>query len=180
MADEVKVKAATLRLMKGDITDIEVESFVYYARNDLVLGSGFGNAISMRGGPSIQEELEQHGTVETTRAVVTGAGEMKARHIVHAVGPKFQEQDLEAKMKSTIRNALAAAAETGIRQIAFPPMGAGFYGVPLALSAELTLGTLIDCLSNPKDTSIEDVIVCLLDNREYRVFREQLNALQKT
>ncbi len=177
MADEVKVGGATLRLVKGDITDLEVEACVYYARNDLLLGSGFGNAISMRGGPSVQEELKQHGTVDTTRSLVTGAGEMKARYIVHAVGPKFREEGLEEKMVETIRNALRAAGEKGIRQIAFPPMGAGFYGVPLAVSAELTLGTLVDSLSG--DTNFEDVLVCLLDNREYRAFHEQLNALQK-
>lgn len=174
MADEMKVGKSTLRLVKGDITDMEVESFVYYARNDLVLGSGFGNAISMRGGPSVQEELKTHGTLETTRAVVTKAGEMKAGSIIHAVGPKFQEPDIEKKMRDTVINALKAADEKGFRQVAFPPMGAGFYGVPLVLSAELTLEPIIEYLDN--ETSIDDVIVCLLDNREYTVFQEQLNA----
>jgi len=175
MADELKVNNGSLRLAKGDITDMEIEAFVYYAQHDLVLGSGFGTAISIRGGPAVQEELSRLGPLETTEVVISAAGEMKAGHIIHAVGPRFQEEDLENKLKTTVLNCLKAADEKGIKAVAFPPMGAGFYGVPLDVSAKVTLGTIREYLAG--DTSINDVVVCLFDNREYQPFQKQLASM---
>ena len=83
MTDEISVNNSVLRLAKTDIADMEVESFVYYAQHDLALGSGFGTAISVRGGPSVQKELDALGPLRTTDVVVSGAGEMKAGHIIH-------------------------------------------------------------------------------------------------
>jgi O-acetyl-ADP-ribose deacetylase (regulator of RNase III) len=102
MPDELKVNKSIIRLIKTDITDLEIDSFVYYAQHDLALGSGFGTSISIRGGPSVQEELKKYGSVNTTDVVVTAAGEMKAKQIIHAVGPRFQEEELESKLKATI------------------------------------------------------------------------------
>jgi len=175
MPDELKVKNSALRLLETDITDLEIDSFVYYARHDLALGSGFGTSISIRGGPSVQEELKKLGRIETTEAVITAAGEMKANHIIHAVGPRFQEEDLESKLRATILNVLRLADEKGIKAVAFPPMGAGFYGVPLDVSARITLSTIKEYLSG--ETKVSDVVVCLLDNREYKPFQNQLLAL---
>jgi O-acetyl-ADP-ribose deacetylase (regulator of RNase III) len=176
MPDELRVNSSTLRLVKGDITALEVEAFVYYARADLSLGSGYGNAISMRGGPTIQEELRKLGPLATTGAVVTSAGNMKVRRIIHAVGPKFQEEDLERKLRETVANALKAADAAGIAQVALPAMGAGFYGVPLPLSARVTLSAVIEHFAG--ETGIRDVIVCLLDSREYLLFRKELAAVR--
>ncbi len=175
MPDELKVNKSTLRLMQKDITDLEIDSFVYYAQHDLALGSGFGTSISIRGGPSIQEELKKFGSVNTTDVVVTAAGEMKAKQIIHAVGPRFQEEELESKLKATILNILKAAEDKGIKAIALPAMGAGFYGVPLDLSARVTLGKIKEYLSG--DTKVEDVVVCLNDSREYKQFQIQFSAL---
>ena len=139
MADEMRINNSSLRLMKCDITDLEIESFVFYAQHDLILGSGYGTAISIRGGPSVQEQLKQFGTLNTTDVVLTKAGEMKAKYIIHAVGPRFQEEDIMSKLKITVLNCFKQAEEKGITAIAFPPMGTGFYGVPLDLSAQVTL-----------------------------------------
>ncbi|MEW5796442.1 MAG: macro domain-containing protein [Candidatus Zixiibacteriota bacterium] len=174
-SDTLKIKKTTLRLVKGDITVQAIESFVYYARPDLALGSGFGTAIAQRGGPAVQEELNGLGPLATGDVVITAAGDMKAEYIIHAVGPRFQEEDLEAKLKLTVQNCLVKAEEKGIRAIAFPPMGAGFYGVPLDLSARITLGVIGDYLM--RQTGITDVVVCLFDNREYLPFQKQLAAI---
>ncbi|MFC1564662.1 macro domain-containing protein [candidate division KSB1 bacterium] len=176
MADTLKINNSSLRLMKGDYTDFEIESIVYYAQNDLKLGAGFGNAISMRGGPSIQEELDKNGTMETTEAVVSAAGEMKTNHIIHAVGPKFQEADLEDKLEKTIFNCLKKADENGIKAIAFPPMGCGFYGVPLDVSADIMYKVFNEYLTG--DTGIEEIVICLNDNREFIPFQERLDKIQ--
>jgi len=175
MTDEKKVKDSVIRLMIGDITDIDIECFVYYAQSNLKLGSGFGGAIAVRGGPAIQKELDKLAPIELGGAVISDAGEMKAKHIIHANGPKFQEENLEEKMKKTIINTLKLADEKGIKKIAFPPMGAGFYGVPLDLSAQLTLETIKSYLSN--GSKLEEVVICLLDNRDYKPFQKKLQNL---
>jgi O-acetyl-ADP-ribose deacetylase (regulator of RNase III) len=178
VTSQKRINGATLRLVKCDITDLEVDAFVYYARPDLKLGSGFGTAIAMRGGPSVQEALNEIGPRRLTEAVVTAAGEMKAKFIIHAIGPAFQEEDLDSKLRQTIRNVLKEAEAKGITQIAFPPMGAGFYGVPLADSARITLGTISEYLSH--NSNINDIVICLLDNREYQPFHEELARMPET
>ncbi|MEW5995207.1 MAG: macro domain-containing protein [Candidatus Zixiibacteriota bacterium] len=175
MSESIQIGAKTMRLIKGDLTALEVDAFVYYARHDLQLGSGFGTAISVRGGLGIQEELKQFGALETTQAVVSSAGELNASYIVHAVGPRFQEEDMERKLRATVLNTLKRAEEKDIRAIAFPPMGTGFYGVPLTICAEVMVETIAEYLNG--NTKIEEVIICLLDNREYQPFRDCLAAL---
>ena len=176
--DELKVKSSRLRLVKGDITDLEIDSFVYYAQHNLALGSGYGTAISMRGGPAVQDELNGLGPLQTTEAVVSGAGEMKSKFIIHAVGPRFQEEDIENKLRETVLNSLKRAEERGIEAIAFPAMGTGFYGIPLDVSARVTLTTLKEYLAG--ETKLKDVAVCLLDEREYRPFQAQFSALSQS
>lgn len=177
MSVQLEIKNSTLRLIKVDITDFEIESFVYYAQHDLVLGSGFGGAITVRGGPSIQEELKEHGTLKTTEAVISSAGNMKAQHIIHSVGPRFREENLEEKLKTSILNVLKLAEEKGITAIAFPPMGTGFYGVPLDTSAEITVNTLREYLEG--DTKIKDVAICVNDSREYQPFEKKFAQFSK-
>jgi len=175
MSEEVKVGDSVIRLHLGDIADLEIESFVYYATHDLKLGSGFGTAISVRGGPTVQQELSEMGPLQTTEAVISAAGEMKAEYIIHAVGPRFQEEEIESKLKKTILNALKQAEDKGIKAVAFPAMGTGFYGIPLDISARVTLTTLKAYLAN--GAKIKDVVVCLNDNHEFKPFQSQLAAL---
>lgn len=175
MTEKKQMKNGTLILIKSDITDTELDSFVFYAQDDLKLGSGFGNAIAVRGGPSVRKELEPLEKLKVTEAVATSAGNMKAKFIIHANGPKFQEQDTEQKLKATIENALMCAEDKGVDSIAFPPMGAGFYGVPLDKSVEITVQTLASYLNN--GAKVKNVFVCANDNREYKAFQQQFNNL---
>jgi len=172
MSDHVNVKKSTIRLEKGDITDLQIQSFVYYAQENLQLGSGYGTAISVRGGPSVQDELNKIGKIKTTETVISGAGEMKADFIIHANGPKFQEPDIESKLKQTVINCLKLADEKKLKAVAFPAMGAGFYGIPLDVCARVLISTINEYMSG--DTQIDDVVICLLDNREYKPFAEYL------
>lgn len=172
---EKKINGKTLRLEKGDVTDLELDAFAFYAAEDLALGSGYGTAISIRGGPSIQEELNGHAPLAVGEAVLTGAGEMKASYIIHAVGPKFQEADEEAKLRKTMASALKRAEEKGIKRLAFPPMGSGFYGIPVDLCARVMLETIREHLSN--STQIDEVIICAPDSREFNPFTKQMEAL---
>lgn len=171
---ETKIKNSTLRLEKGDLTLMNIEAIVFYAQNDLALGSGFGNAIVVRGGTSIQEELKELDSVSTCDVVITGAGELKSNYIIHAVGPKFQEKDTEDKLRTTMINTLKAADEKNISRVAFPPMGAGFYGIPLPVCAKVMHQSIKDYLAN--NTSIKEVVICTADNRELNAFHDELEG----
>jgi O-acetyl-ADP-ribose deacetylase (regulator of RNase III) len=172
MDDQLTINRTVVRLLRADVTDIEIEAFVYYARSDLALGAGFGGAIAVRGGPTIQEELKKIGTIAPTEAVITAAGEMKAGHIIHANGPKFQEENLDELLRATMRNVLKLADEKKIKRLAFPPMGTGFYVVPLDVSARVMFEIFDEYLQG--DTGLEEIIICLLDSREYKPFQAQL------
>ena len=177
IAVEKRINQTSLRLMVDDITNIEVEAFVFYARHDLTLGSGFGTAISTRGGASIQKELNELGSLDTTQVVITGAGKLKAKYIVHAVGPRFQEEEFEAKLNTTVLNVLKRCEEKGIKQIALPAMGVGFYGIPLDTCARIMIETITEYLRT--DTGIRGAIICVLDSREHKVFKARFDTINQ-
>lgn len=168
---ETKIENTVVRLEKGDLSAMEIEAIVHYANPDLVLGSGFGSAIATRGGASIQEELKALGSIDTGESVVSSAGDLKSNYIVHAVGPRFQEDGTEEKLEKTMHTALQVASEKGIAKIAFPPMGTGFFGVPLDSCAQVMLQSIKNHITN--GSSLKEIVICVLDNREYRVFHEK-------
>jgi O-acetyl-ADP-ribose deacetylase (regulator of RNase III) len=172
-----RIHRTTVYLIKDDITDIDVDAFAFYAPSDLALGSGYGTAISVRGGPTIQQELEGLAPVPTGDAVVSAAGKLKAQYIVHAVGPRFQEAGLEGKLRATMIGALKRVEEKGIKRIAFPAMGAGYYGIAPDLCARVMLEVLQQHLEG--ETGIEEVVICVLDSRQYNCFRAPLEAMGK-
>lgn len=179
MSKCASIQNCTLRLIQQDITDFEVEAIVFYARPNLALGSGFGSAITRRGGPSVKAELDKIGSANPTEAVITAAGNMKTHYIVHAVGPAFQEEQLEEKLQTTILNSLRCAEEKGIRQIAFPPMGAGFYGVPLSSCREIMIRSIKEHMAG--GGAMREIVICANDPREYRAFQDVFQDLtQKT
>ena len=111
VAGDLQVNQSVVRLLRTDVTDLEVDAFVFYAQSDLALGSGFGTAVSVRGGPTVQKELAELAPVPTGEAVVSTAGNLKADFIIHAVGPRFQEEETEAKLRTTVRNTLKRAED---------------------------------------------------------------------
>ena len=175
VSEGTQVNRSVVRLVKGDITALDVDAFVFYAEPGLALGSGFGTAISVRGGPSIQKELAELAPVATGEAVVSAAGNLKASHIIHAVGPRFQEEDIEGKLHATVVNSLKRAEETGVKRIAFPAMGAGYYGIAPDLCAQVMLDAIGSHLRGR--TGIEEVIICVLDTRQCDCFQAALSAM---
>jgi O-acetyl-ADP-ribose deacetylase (regulator of RNase III) len=170
----MQIKQCVVRLIKGDITDLDVDAFVFYAQPDLTLGSGFGGAIAVRGGASIQKELAKLAPVAPGEAVVSSAGKLKARHIIHAVGPKFQEEGTEGKLRTTVLNSLKRAEEADVERVAFPAMGAGYYGVPPALCARVMLEVIDYHLQSP--TRLKEIVICVLDTNQYNAFKGQLET----
>ncbi len=176
VTEGTQVSRTTITLIKDDITDLDIQAFVFYAQHDLALGSGFGGAISVRGGPTVQKELDALGPVQTGDVVVTGAGKMKAAFILHAVGPRFREDDIEGKLRATMINCLRQAEERGIERIAFPAMGAGYYGIPADLSARVMLEVIADRAKG--ETCIKEMVICVFDTPQFNSFKAALAGLQ--
>lgn len=165
-ADVVRRFGATdLVLKEGDITREEVDVIVNAANSSLLGGGGVDGAVHRAGGPTILEECRairaRQGGCPTGEAVITGAGRLRARHVVHTVGPVWEgghagEPDLLA---SAYRKSLALAAANGARTIAFPSISTGIYGYPIARAAPLALGVARDyALAHPDFTEIRFVL----------------------
>jgi O-acetyl-ADP-ribose deacetylase (regulator of RNase III) len=173
-SDQKTINQTSVKLFIDDITLLEVDAWVYYAQHDLKLGSGFGTAVTLRGGPEVQKELDKLEPIKTCETAVSGTGNLKAKHIIHAAGPRFQEEDMEGKLHKTMQNVLARADELGAKTLAFPAMGVGFYGVALDLCASVMLKSIKEHLQG--STGISEVILCVLDNRELKPFQAEFAA----
>jgi O-acetyl-ADP-ribose deacetylase (regulator of RNase III) len=174
---EVITNKSVVRLLRVDITELEVDGLVYYAQPDLNLGAGFGGAIGVRGGASIQKELNELAGEEplpTGTVVVSEAGKLKAKRILHAVGPRFREAETERKLRETMHNCLAAAEEKGMKTLAFPLMGAGYYGIPPSLSARVMLKALNEHLAG--SSGIEEVLICVFDTPHFNAVQAAMAA----
>jgi O-acetyl-ADP-ribose deacetylase (regulator of RNase III) len=169
---ERKIGDKTIRLVRDDITLMQVEAFVHDIADDMKLGSGFGGAIQRRGGIVIQKELDEIGSCPTGEAVVTQAGILKAEYIIHVNGPKFREPDEEEKLRQSTRSVLRRADEKGIKQLAVPPIGTGLYQVPMDLCVRVMVETITQHLQN--NTTLEEVFLVTMDDREYGPFQKKL------
>lgn len=170
-----RVSQTQVTLLVDDLTALAVDGVVFYAKESLELGSGFGTAIQIRAGDTIKKELEKIGGVRMGEAVITTGGKLKARHVIHACGPKFQEPDMERKLRDCVLASLRLAGEKGLESIAFPPMGAGFYGVPLDLSARVMTDSIRDYVR--EGTSLKEIFICAIDKREFDAFKTTVEAL---
>ena len=165
-ATERRFGATTLLLRQGDITEEVVDVIVNAANSSLLGGGGVDGAIHRAGGPSILAECRairaRQGGCPTGEAVITGAGRLRARHVVHTVGPVWQggnqgEPDLLA---SAYRNSLALAAQHAARTIAFPSLSTGIYGYPVELAAPLALAVARDyALAHDTFTEIRFILI---------------------
>ena len=172
---QINVNKSVVRLVRGDITELEVDAFVFYAREDLALGSGFGGMISIRGGPSVQKELDELAPVAPLQAAVSGAGRLPADHIIHAVGPRFREDDIETKLMETMENTLSRAEENELSTLAFPAMGAGYYGIPNDVCARVMVEALQRHLQG--NSGLNEVVICVLDTPQFNAFESALARL---
>lgn len=159
----------TVELVQGDITDLEADVIVNAANSQLILGAGVAGAIRRKGGPSIQEECFAIGYCEVGDAVITGGGNLKARHVIHAVGPRMGEGSEAGKLASAVRASLNLAEQHGLRSIAFPAISTGVFGYPLESCADVMLRVILDYTF--EDLShLQQIIVCLYDDDAFHIF----------
>jgi O-acetyl-ADP-ribose deacetylase (regulator of RNase III) len=157
-----------LELVDGDITEMETDAIVNAANAQLVLGGGVAGAIRRKGGPVIQEECNRIGGTSVGGAAITGAGELKAKHVIHAVGPRMGEGNEDEKLKNATLNALKLADEHDLKSISFPAISSGIFGFPIQRCAEIMLKTTVEYLKG--QTGLEKVIFCLFGHSHYEVF----------
>jgi O-acetyl-ADP-ribose deacetylase (regulator of RNase III) len=152
----VTVGKARLELVQGDITEQDTEAIVNAANTTLLGGGGVDGAIHRRGGPSILAECQQLGGCATGDAKITGGGELKARHVIHAVGPVYRDGNHgEAVLLSrAYLRSLEVAADHDLASLAFPSISTGAYRFPVPLAARVAQRTVIDFLRRPSSLKL--------------------------
>lgn len=169
---EVKIGKSVLELVEGDITEMQTEAIVNAANARLVLGGGVAGAIKRKGGPKIQQECDKIGGTFVGGAVKTTGGNLKAKYVIHAVGPQMREGNEDEKLKNATLNSLKLADENNIKSISFPAISTGIFGFPIERCAEIMLRTTIEYLKG--QTNIEKVVFCLFGQDSYVVFEKHL------
>ena len=169
---DVKIAGRTLELVEGDITEIQTDAIVNAANDRLILGAGVAGAIRRKGGPEIQAECDRIGGTFVGGAVITTGGKLKAKHVIHAVGPRMGEGDEDRKLRDATVNSLRLADEHHLKSLAFPAISTGIFGFPLERCAQIMLGAVIAYLRGK--THLERVVFCLFGRESYQVFAVQL------
>lgn len=170
----------SIRLVEGDITKVPVDAIANAANASLAGGGGVDGAIHRVGGPSIMRELDgiraQSGGCPTGSAVATGAGNLPARWVLHAVGPVYRDGTRgEAELlASAYRTCLELANERGARSVSFPSISTGAYGYPIHEAARIAIDTVRAQLESPG--SVEAVVFVLFGKSAFDVFARALRA----
>jgi O-acetyl-ADP-ribose deacetylase (regulator of RNase III) len=177
MGVEVKVDSTVISLVKGDITQEKTDAIVNAANSRLAGGGGVDGAIHRAGGPRIMAECRKIGGCPTGSAVITTGGRLKARFVIHAVGPIFKDgrhREAEA-LAGAYRRSLELALENGLKTVAFPSISTGAYGYPIAEAAEVALRTVMDFAKDRK--GLELVRFVLFSEGDFDCYRETLERI---
>ena len=167
-----RVNNHIIELVQGDITEMETDAIVNAANAQLILGGGVAGAIRRKGGPAIQEECNKIGGTFVGGAVITTGGNLKAKHVIHAVGPRMGEGDEDNKLRNATINSLKAAEDNNLKSISFPAISTGIFGYPLDRCAEIMLSETINYLKG--ETGLQKVVFCLFDQQAFDVFIQTL------
>jgi O-acetyl-ADP-ribose deacetylase (regulator of RNase III) len=166
------INRSILELVQGDITEMETDAIVNAANAQLFLGGGVAGAIRRKGGDSIQEECTRIGGTHVGGAVITTGGNLKAKHVIHAVGPRMGEGDEDRKLKDATLNSLKIADQHHLQSISFPAISTGIFGYPLDRCAQIMLSTAIEYLRG--ETGLRRVVFCLYGEESYSGFADEL------
>ena len=181
---KLHVGKAVIRLVQGDITNIGTDAIVNAANSSLMGGGGVDGAIHRRGGPKILEECTRIRATEwpnglpTGKTVITTGGNLKARFIIHAVGPIWNgggsgEADLLA---DAYRNYLILAVAKKLKTVAFPSISTGAYGYPIHDASRVALRTVKEFLA--KDDVLDEVVFTLFSDRDLTIYTEAMSEIK--
>jgi len=159
-----------IKVLKGDITEQKVEAIVNAANNRFIMGGGVAGAIKRKGGKIIEDEAVAQGPVEIGEAVVTSAGKLPAKFVIHASTMGMDFKTDSEKIKAATYNTLKRAEEKGIKQIAFPALGCGVGGFSVSEAAKIMLQKIKDYVSKNPSTCIKEIIFVLYTQKDYEEF----------
>lgn len=167
---------ATIKIKKGDITQIEAEAIVNAANKQLAPGGGVAGAIHWAGGEGLTREAAKLGGCETGEAKITGGHELPARYVIHTVGPVYgMEGGKEAELLADCyRNSLDLAQENDIKTIVFPAISTGAFGYPGEEAAKIAIQTVKEYLRNNPEVFTE-IIFVLFSESDYEVYKKILD-----
>ncbi len=172
---QMTINRRMLELVEGDITEQTTDAIINAANSALILGAGVAGAIHSKGGPAIQAECDKIGGCPVGGAVITTGGNLKAKHVIHAVGPRMGEGDEDTKLRNATHNSLKVADDNGLKSITFPAISTGIFGFPVERCAEIMLSTAIDYLRGK--TNLQKVVFCLFGQAAFETFETTLQRL---
>ena len=181
---EVTINQVKLRIIQGDLTQQDTDAIVNAANPSLMGGGGVDGAIHQAGGPAILEECKQivsrQGRLPTGKAVITTGGNLKARYVIHTVGPIWhggnkREPELLA---SAYRESLKLAADNSLTSLSFPSISTGAYGYPVSVAAKVAISAVITFLQQ-STTSLREVVFVLFDPQTFRAYSSALNEVTR-
>lgn len=171
-----QINITTLEFVQADITEMDVDGIVNAANKELTLGTGVAGAIRKKGGPVVVNECKRKGPVHVGEAVITSGGELKARFVIHAVGPRWGEGDEDEKLRSAIYRTMRVADQNSLRSLAIPAISTGNFGFPVRRAAEIIVNTVVRYLKTT--TSLKQVYLVLYDQETFDVFSEVAEGLE--
>ncbi len=170
------ILAGRIEIQRGDLTEMNTDAIVNAANNDLQLGGGVAGAIRRKGGPRIQAECNEIGTIPVGGAAITSGGDLKARHVIHAASMELGGRTSAQDLRSSTAHSLRIAAQNGLKTIAFPAVGTGIAAFPVRECAEIMLREAAKHLGGP--TSIEKIYFVLFDGDALKTFEDVFSELQ--
>ena len=176
---KITINKSILELTEGDITQQETDAIVNAANTSLLGGGGVDGAIHRAGGPKILEECRKLGGCPTGEARITTGGNLKARYVIHTVGPVYHDgKHREAELlASAYKKSLNLTSKYKLKSVAFPSISTGAYGYPMNDAAVIALKTVIDYLKT--HTDIELVRFVLFGQKAYQTYEKALQDLAK-
>lgn len=166
------IGGVTVELVEGDITELEADAIVNAANRYLKHGGGVALAIVRKGGEIIQKESDEyvrkHGPLPVGGVAVTSAGHLKAKYVIHTVGPRYGSPSGDKKLADAIINSILKADELGLESVALPAISTGVYGYPYERCARIMAQTIAELA--PKLKSLKKIIVCLYGKEAYNIF----------
>ncbi|HSN61094.1 MAG TPA: O-acetyl-ADP-ribose deacetylase [Ferruginibacter sp.] len=167
-----------IKILKADITQVKADAIVNAANTSLMGGGGVDGAIHRAGGPAILEDcrkiVAKQGGCKTGEAVITSAGNLPSKFVIHTVGPVWNggKKNEEAKLADCYKNSLLLAVKHNCKTVAFPNISTGIYGFPKQLAAEISVKTIAEFLLS--NNNIEEVLLVCFDNENYLFLQEEL------
>ncbi len=178
---EKVVNKTKLIIAQGDITKQETDAIVNAANSGLMGGGGVDGAIHRAGGPAILEDCKkivaQRGRLPAGQAVMTTGGKLKARHVIHTVGPVWHggNSGEPETLASAYRESLKLAVASNLKSVSFPSISTGVYSYPIPEASQVALGAVVDFLK--KDTSLDEVVFVLFDSRTFEAYSQSLEKI---